>query len=117
MRNAGYRPREYYESEPDLRAAIDAIAADRFSGGVTGRFAPLLDALLTRDDYFVLPDFSSYAQCQRRVDMAWSHEDNWTRMSILNTARCGRFSSDRAIREYCERIWQVERVPVPKADV
>ena len=113
MRTAGYRPRDYYETDPHLLAAIDAIAADLFSGSVTGRFKGLLDALLNEDHFFVLADFSNYVECQRRVDETWCHVDDWTRMSILNTARCGWFSSDRAIHEYCERIWQIERVQVP----
>ena len=113
MRAAGCRPRDHYETDPDLQAALDAIAADHFSDGETGRFKALLDTLLGDDPYFVLADFRTYVDCQRRVDDAWQHEDDWIRMSILNTARCGRFSSDRAIREYCERIWDVERIQVP----
>jgi len=113
MRTAKYRPRDYYETEPDLQAALDAIAADQFSGNMAGRFTGLVDELLNEDRFFILADFSSYAACQRSVDEIWRHDDDWTRMSILNTARCGRFSSDRAIREYCERIWQVTRVQVP----
>jgi len=107
-RAGGYRPRELYESNPALRSAIDAIASGRFSGGDRGRFRPLVDALLERDEYLVLADFAAYAECQKRVDRTWRDADTWTRMSILNTARSGRFSSDRAIAEYCEKIWRLE---------
>ena len=106
----GYRPRDRYEADPDLRGAVDAVAAGHFSGGDTDRFKGLLDSLLAWDSYLTLADFTAYAGCQRQVDEAWQQGEDWTRMSILNTARCGRFSSDRSIREYCERIWRVEPV-------
>jgi starch phosphorylase len=109
---AGYRPHDHYEADPELRAALDAVAAGRFSRGDRERFRPLVDALLEWDGYFVLADFAAYRDCQRRIDRAWSDPENWTRMSILNTARCGYFSSDRAIREYCERIWKLQPVRV-----
>jgi starch phosphorylase len=111
---AGYRPRDLYESDPSLRGAIDAVAAGRFSGDDPGRFQPLVDALLERDEYLVMADFASYCECQRRVDRAWREADAWTRMSILNTARSGRFSSDRAIAEYCEKVWRLEPQPVER---
>jgi starch phosphorylase len=106
----GYRPRDCYEAAPDLRGAVDAVAAGHFSGGDTDRFKGLLDSLLAWDSYLTLADFTAYAGCQRQVDEVWQHGEDWTRMSILNTARCGRFSSDRSIREYCERIWRVDPV-------
>jgi starch phosphorylase len=106
----GYRPRDCYEAAPDLRGAVDAVAAGHFSGGDTDRFKGLLDSLLAWDSYLTLADFTAYAGCQRQVDEAWQQGEDWTRMSILNTARCGRFSSDRSIREYCERIWRVDPV-------
>lgn len=111
-RATGYRPREHYLSDPHLRAAIDAIAEGRFSAGDGSRFRPLLDALLNHDHFFVLADFPAYRQCQDRVDSTWKDVDTWTQMSILNTARCGWFSSDRAIAEYCEHIWRISPVPI-----
>jgi starch phosphorylase len=108
-RSAGhYCPRDLYESNAELRSAIDTIASGRFSRGDSDRFRPLVDALLERDEYLVLADFAAYAECQKRVDRVWTDADTWTRMSILNTARSGRFSSDRAITEYCENIWRLE---------
>jgi len=115
IRAAGYRPRDWYEADPDLRAALDALAAGHFSPGNPDQFRDLLDALLSWDTFFVLADFAAYGRAQRQADDAWLRAGDWTRKSILNTARCGRFSSDRAIREYCERIWQVQPVHVGAA--
>jgi len=111
-RAAGYDPRAYYEAEPELRAVLDLIADGRFSRGDRALFRPLLDALLGRDEYFVLADFAAYSACQERVSQAFADRRRWDRMSVLNAARVGRFSSDRSIREYAERIWNV---PVPAA--
>jgi glycogen phosphorylase len=70
-------------------------------------FRPLVESLLTRDDYMLLADYQSYVDCQQRVSAAYRDQTSWTRMSILNTARTGRFSSDRSIRDYCRDIWTV----------
>ena len=75
-------------------------------------FRPLLDNLLQSDPFFVLADYADYVACQERVGAAWGDRARWTRMSILNCARSGKFSSDRAIREYCERIWQISPRPI-----
>ncbi len=106
-RAAGYIPRRLYESDPELKAAIDLIACGHFSGGDRGVFKPLLDALLERDEFLLLADYRAYVECQQRVDRVSQESERWTRMSILNTARTGRFSADRAIREYCADIWHV----------
>jgi len=103
----GYTPRSIYESNPELREAIDLIDSGFFSGGDRGLFHPLVESLLTRDDYMLLADYQAYVDCQQRVSDAYSDQNNWTRMSILNSARVGRFSSDRSIREYCRDIWKV----------
>ncbi|HVP30884.1 MAG TPA: glycogen/starch/alpha-glucan phosphorylase [Myxococcota bacterium] len=110
-RARGYRPRDVYEADPELRAALDAIAEGAFSRGDRERFAPLVRALLDRDEYLALADYRAYVDRQVDVDRAFSDSEAWTRASILNTARAGRFSSDRAVREYCERIWRVEPMP------
>jgi starch phosphorylase len=103
----GYGPRGIYESNPELREAIDLIASGFFSNGDRELFRPLVESLLTRDDYMLLADYQAYVDCQERVSRAYSDQQDWTRMSILNSARVGRFSSDRSIREYCLHIWNV----------
>ena len=101
----GYHAMPYYESNNELREAIDLISSGYFSGGDTRLFQPLVASLLYHDEYLVLADYQAYVDCQVEVDRAFRDQDRWSRMSILNVARLGRFSSDRAIREYCEHIW------------
>ncbi len=103
----GYNPRQHYDSDPALREAIDQISSGVFDGGRAGLFAPLVDGLLQRDEYMLLADFDSYLECQERVAREYQNKESWTTKSILNVARIGRFSSDRAIREYAEKIWRV----------
>jgi len=112
LKARGYNPRDNYESNVDLREAIDQIASGRFSRGDGSLFKPLVDSLLQHDDYLVLADYQSYVACQERVSEAFRDQKNWTRMSILNAARSGKFSSDRSIRDYSEQIWKVKSVPV-----
>jgi starch phosphorylase len=109
---AGYHPRAFYESNAELREAIDLIADGFFSNGDREVFRPLVDALLFHDDYLLLADYQSYVDCQGRVGEAYRDETGWTRMSILNVANVGRFSSDRSIRDYCRDIWNI---PAPRA--
>ncbi len=116
LKASGYRPQEYYNADPELRQAIDAIAAGDFSRGDRRLFKPIVDSLLQHDEYLLLADFAAFIACQDRVDQAYRDPDAWTRMSILNAARCGFFSSDRAIRQYSEDIWRVEPVPVDGPD-
>jgi starch phosphorylase len=111
-RAAGYCPMELYQSEPELREVIDLIRDGFFSRGNSGMFRDLIDNLLFHDPYMVLADYRSYAACQHSVDAAYRDPEGWTRMSILNTARSGKFSSDRTIREYCTDIWHAHAVPV-----
>jgi starch phosphorylase len=105
---AGYRPRAIYESNPELHEAIDLIDAGEFSHGDRELFRPLVESLLVQDEYLLFADYQPYIDCQRQVGEAYRDEQNWTRMSILNCARVGRFSSDRSIREYCRDIWDIE---------
>ena len=112
----GYQPRKIVEQNDELRAVIDMIAGGVFSRGDSSLFAPLLDALLNRDEFMVLADYAAYVQCQETVGQAFNQADRWHQMSILNVARMGKFSSDRAILEYCRDIWQVEAVPVSMPD-
>jgi glycogen phosphorylase len=103
----GYRPRAIYDSNPELREAVDAIGSGQFSGGDREMFRPIVDSLLDRDDYMLLADYQPYVEAQQRVSDAYRDQQHWTRMAILNTARVGRFSSDRSIREYCRHIWNI----------
>ena len=100
------------EDNPELAEAIQLIRDGLFSRGDRDMFRPLLDDLLQRDEYFLCADYADYVQCQDSVASAWRDPEAWTRMSILNTARMGGFSSDRAIREYCKEIWGVRPVRV-----
>jgi glycogen phosphorylase len=113
LNNSGYRPMDLYQSQPELRVVIDLIKDGFFSRGSGDVFRDLMDNLLYQDPYMVLADYQTYVSCQQRVDEAYRDTERWTRMSILNTARSGKFSSDRTIREYCEDIWQPHSVPVP----
>ncbi|MGH9146120.1 MAG: glycogen/starch/alpha-glucan phosphorylase [Vicinamibacterales bacterium] len=113
----GYLPREIYEREQDLRAAIDLINSGLFSHGDRSLFRQFTDKLLNADPFLVCADFPDYRDCQARVDLAYRDREHWARMSILNVSRCGRFSSDRAIREYCEDIWHVSQLPVKTSGV
>jgi len=112
MQRQGYRPGDYLERDPELRAALDLIADGRFSRGDREMFRPLVDNLKTSDPFFVLADFAAYAATQQRAAAAWLDRDAWTRMSIANVARSGKFSSDRSIREYATRIWTLRPVNV-----
>jgi starch phosphorylase len=111
-RAAGYRPKDYYSSSPELREAIDQISSGCFSRGDSNLFKPLVDTLMKYDSYLAFADYEAYIKCQEQVSEAYKDREKWTRMSILNTARMGKFSSDRAIREYCEKIWNAKAVKV-----
>jgi starch phosphorylase len=110
LKSQGYSPGRYYDSNPHLREAIDQIRSGYFSRGDGELFRPLVDTLLNHDPFLLLADYQSYIECQDRVSEAFLDGKKWTEMSILNVARVGKFSSDRSIREYCERIWHVEPV-------
>jgi len=111
-RRDGYRPADEIVRDDELREAIEMIAGGVFSRGDGDAFAPLVDSLVERDEYMVLADYRAYLDCQARAGRAYLDDQQWTRMSILNVARIGRFSSDRAVREYCRDIWHVEPVEV-----
>jgi starch phosphorylase len=112
VKRRGHDPRAHYEANPELRTALDQIASGMFSRGDASLFRPLVDALIARDDYLVLADFEAYVACQEIVGQAFNDVERWTRVSILNVARTGWFSSDRAIREYCEQIWHAAPVHI-----
>jgi starch phosphorylase len=111
-RAAGYHPGDYYHADPHLREAVNLINSGHFSHGDTNLFKPLVDSLLKYDPYMLFADYQSYVNCQELVSQAYKDRDNWTRRSILNMARMGKFSSDRAIQEYCGEIWSAKPVKV-----
>jgi starch phosphorylase len=111
-RATGYRPRDCYEADLELKRALDAIADGHFSDGDTSLFTTLVSSLLDHDEYLALVDYRAYVEAQEAVERAWRHQDQWTRMSVLNTARSGYFSSDRTVRDYVHNLWQVSPVPV-----
>jgi starch phosphorylase len=112
LNRSGYHPIPWLENEPLTRAAIDLIGSGHFSEGDRQLFHPLLSNLCSSDPFRVMADIADYRRAQNDVDGAWLDSQRWTQMSILNTARCGFFSSDRSIHEYAERIWKVKPVPV-----
>ena len=112
LKSQGYSPRDYYNSNEQLREVIDLIANGAFSNGDRELFRPLINSLLERDEYLLLADFQSYLDAQNKVSEAFADTDEWTRKSILNVARMGYFSSDRSIQEYCDRVWKVKPVKV-----
>jgi starch phosphorylase len=112
LKAAGYHPRDWYRDDPAIRGVLDALLGDTFSPGEPGLFKPIVDSLLGGDPYLVLADFASYDACQAQVSKAWKDPERWTRMAVLNTARSGKFSSDRTIRQYAEEIWKVKPVAV-----
>ena len=112
LKTQGYNPGHYYNTNPSLKQALSQIASGYFSPESPDLFRPLVDSLLYRDEYLLLADYQAYVDCQQQVSQAYLDRENWTRMSILNVARIGKFSSDRTIREYAARIWNVKPVPV-----
>jgi starch phosphorylase len=107
LKQGGYNPYEIYQRNTELKEAIDLIQSGKFSNGDADLFKPITDSLLNYDPYLILKDFQAYADCQQKVSEAYSNRNHWTKMSIINVARMGNFSSDRSIREYCENIWYV----------
>ncbi len=110
LKKIGYRPRQHMEGDAELAEALDLIASGRFNPGRPDLFRPLVDSLLTEDRFMVLADYRSYVDCQATVELAYQDRARWARMSILNTAGMGPFSSDRAVAEYAEKIWGVQAV-------
>ncbi|MEI6029990.1 MAG: glycogen/starch/alpha-glucan phosphorylase [Synechococcaceae cyanobacterium ELA739] len=113
----GYHPMPWLENDPMTREAIDLIGSGHFSEGDRDLFHPLLANLCSSDPFRVMADIGDYRRAQNEVDDVWRDPMRWRTMSVLNTARCGFFSSDRSIREYAERIWKVQPVPVQACSV
>ncbi|QPN62061.1 glycogen/starch/alpha-glucan phosphorylase [Synechococcus sp. CBW1004] len=112
INQAGYHPMPWLENDPVAREAIELIGSGHFSEGDCDLFHPLLANLCGSDPFRVCSDLGDYRRAQNDVDAVWCDPERWRRMSVLNTARCGHFSSDRSIREYAERIWKVQPVPI-----
>ncbi len=108
VKSRGYRPRDYYEQNATLREVIDFIASGALGRGDVELFRPLVENLLDHDPFLLLADYQSYIDTQEGVSALWRDPQAWTRQSILNTARMGKFSSDRSIRDYCERVWKIQ---------
>jgi glycogen phosphorylase len=112
LKAKGYNSKQYYDSDPELREAVDRISSGAFSRGDRNLFKPLVDSLLYGDPYLLFADYRSYVEAQEQVSLAYEDLARWTRMSILNVARMGKFSSDRSIKEYCDKIWNAHPVVV-----
>ncbi|MBX9691188.1 MAG: glycogen/starch/alpha-glucan family phosphorylase, partial [Cyanobacteria bacterium] len=109
-KSQGYYPRGIYEQDMQLKQVLDQLSSGKFSPGNPHLFQPLVDSLLGRDDFMLLADYRSYIDCQMDLGEAYRDRKRWAKMSILNVARLGKFSSDRAVMEYCEKIWNVKPV-------
>ena len=108
-----YDPRQYYRDNPELARVLDMIRHDVFSAGAPGLFQPLVDALLDGGDHFMLlADYAAYVECQERVARTFQDHGAWARMSIMNVAHMGKFSSDRTIRQYADEIWRIAPVKI-----
>ncbi|MEO0853729.1 MAG: glycogen/starch/alpha-glucan phosphorylase, partial [Cyanobacteria bacterium J06648_11] len=112
LKASGYQPQDYLLASPLLKEAMELLQSGFFSHGDPELFRPIVDNLLYDDPYLVFADFQSYADCQQQVSEVYRDRDRWTRMSIINSARTGKFSSDRSIRDYCKNIWKVDPVSI-----
>jgi starch phosphorylase len=113
LKQAGYKPLDYYQRDQELKQAIDMITSGFFSPGNHDLFAPIVQSLLHVDHYLLLADFAAYIRCQEeQVCELYQRPDRWTKKAILNVANMGKFSSDRTIRQYAEEIWDVQPIPV-----
>ena len=113
FRAGGYNPYHYYQASPDLKQVLDLIAQGMFSPENPDLFHPITDGLLAQGDYYCLcADFDAYLQAQQRVAEAYRDQARWTKMSILNVAQTGKFSSDRTIQQYAAEIWQAQPVKI-----
>jgi glycogen phosphorylase len=108
----GYRPREYYDKSPELKAVLDLIASGFFSPENPDLFRPIYESLMRTDEYLLLADFDAYVECQQKVSKLYEDPEKWTKMAILNVANMGKFSSDRTIRQYCDEIWNAKPVKI-----
>jgi starch phosphorylase len=115
LKSSGYHPEAFYQANETLKTVLNFIADGYFSHGDRDLFRPLVDHLKSNDPFLVLADYASYVDCQDQIAQVYRDPELWSCMSILNTARMGKFSSDRAIQEYCEEIWKIKPVPIDLA--
>jgi glycogen phosphorylase len=112
LKEKGYQPSEYLKGNDELKQTVEAIAGGVFSPGNPDLFKPIVDSLLEHDTYLLFADFQAYLDSQTEAETAFENHNRWTKMSILNSARCGFFSSDRTMKQYCKDIWKTEPLPV-----
>lgn len=118
LRSRGYNPWDYYNRDEELKAVLGWLSSDYFTPEAPGSLSPVVSSLLEGGDPFlVLADYRSYVECHERVDKAFRDKDAWTKSAIYNTARVGKFSSDRTIAEYAEDIWKLPAVPVTHGEL
>ncbi|AFH50564.1 Alpha-glucan phosphorylase [Ignavibacterium album JCM 16511] len=110
LKAKGYNPRKYYESNPSLKRVIDMIASNYFNPKEPGIFNDMINGLMNVDYYCVFADYQSYIDTQDKVAQEFLNQEEWTKKSIYNVARIGKFSSDRAVSEYAKKIWNVKPV-------
>ena len=116
--NGGYNTMDIYNSDADIRRVVNQLVDGTYSQGDKEMYRDLYNSLLTAqggnkaDTYFILKDFRSYADTQKKVEEAYRDKDRWAKMALLNTASCGKFSSDRTIQEYVDDIWHLDKVTV-----
>jgi len=108
----GYKPQDFYQANDELRAVVDWIGSNYFTPDEPGCLRMLCENLMYSDPFLVLADFQAYSDCHKRVDAAFKDKANWAKMAILNTARMGKFSSDRTIAQYASEIWKLDPVKV-----
>jgi starch phosphorylase len=113
LHERGYRPRDWYESNPNIREVIDLLSMDYFNRSEPGIYRPIVDALLGSDHYLHLADFDAYRRTHLAVDQTYGDRRKWMKMAVENIARGGKFSSDRTILDYARDIWKVVPVTVP----
>ena len=113
LKSDGYNPMAFYEGNPDLKRVIDEIWNGHFLPEQPDLFRPIMQSLLYHgDQYCILADFKSYVEKQAEVSIAFTDKRKWAKMSILNTADMGKFSSDRTIHEYAEKIWNIKPIKI-----
>lgn len=115
LKNNGYKPAQFYESNKNLKKIVDMISSNYFSINEKDIFKPIIENLMNTDYYCVFADYESYIDTQDRVSDLYRNTGEWTKKSILNVARAGKFSSDRSIFQYAENIWKISPVKIENA--